>query len=485
MYLKKGWAFGVILVVSGCSGVPLQEGAQSEISPSSALNLPPPIPSELLSPSKLPSNGNERSILQNQALSTSHLGYILMDPKTGKVLSEWNSKETFNPASVTKVMSTVAALKILGPQYRFKTELLYSGKVLNHTLVGDLYLRGEGDPLLTTAQIMSLVEHLRAKEIHRIKGRFYFDDTFLISQSAIDPLRDEFENYNPGVSALSAEYNQKKEAFSTFFAGLSGYSNAESQKGPIKSPAYFTASFLKRLAQFQGLKLPEPRFKKTPVKGHLLISLPSLPLIDLSEKVLEYSNNLMAELIQLAAARKLSGKPVSIPSASFLISHWIRRWMPKSVWKGLVLQNGSGLGALNQFTPEQVARVLQYADRQNFGQRSYLSLLPISGLKGSLSRRMEGPDSVMRVWAKTGSQRFCNSLGGYVFTQSGRKLVFAILGTDSVQRKRFEVQSMTARIPTSQAEDTQGVVEKGEALRWTKKVQATQEQLLMYWIRKY
>ncbi len=88
-------------------------------------------------------------ILNRSELSKGNYSlYIKNISKRTKVFS-YNEQKGFNPASVMKLVTTYAALQLLGPQYQWKTEVLYKGNVKNKHLYGDLIIRGYGDPTLT------------------------------------------------------------------------------------------------------------------------------------------------------------------------------------------------------------------------------------------------------------------------------------------------------------------------------------------------
>ena len=464
------------------------------------------------------STPNELTLLNDSSDLINQVGYVLYDTETKKVLSQLNPNRAFIPASVTKVLSTVAALEILGPQHRFTTELFITGKIRNHILYGDLYLKGTGDPLLTAADLMSLAEALHQKGIRNVKGNFYFDEAFLPASSTIDSAHDFSATYNSGFSALSSEFNllslywipSSSPLFLETYA-LPPYSllktefspavtskraafksetipNQETwllspdlptigqQTLPVKNPAFFTASYFSYLAQMHGVTFPSPLPRVTPLRAKRIAQHRSLPLIELTEKVLEFSNNLMAELIHLNAARKLHGKGLPLKEASQLIAQWYKKQLPKDSWTGFILENGSGLGSENRISPLQLKTVLEFADqgKQKHKKKNFLTLLPISGWKGSLAKRMNVPSNGLRVWAKTGSQGFCNSLAGYLFTKTGKKLIFALLATDYDQRAQVDLYE--DQIPPMLAKKAQ---------IWADQIRLFQDQLLTHWIEVY
>jgi D-alanyl-D-alanine carboxypeptidase/D-alanyl-D-alanine-endopeptidase (penicillin-binding protein 4) len=92
-------------------------------------------------------------LLERSGLANEDVGYLLFDPVDGRTIEEHRADEPRVPASTTKVMTTIAALKILGEDYHFQTSLLTSGEVSEGTLHGNVYLRGGGDPTLTTDEL--------------------------------------------------------------------------------------------------------------------------------------------------------------------------------------------------------------------------------------------------------------------------------------------------------------------------------------------
>ena len=546
-----------LLLAAGCQTAPVQtESPETSTAPETAQKTQkglPDIERVISYQSPAAPKGDEKEgspelgLIFDSKIPSDQVGYVLYDPEKKKTLSQFNAQNSFIPSSVAKVISTAAALKILGSQYKFKTEVLTTGAVKKHILHGDVYLRGTGDPLLSISDLMELVSALKNKGIQQVKGRFYYDDTFLTKEKAIDPNHDEEERYNTGISALSLEYNQFflywkrspkdiktlevyslpehpllevgiKSAADDSGAGVTEEAIEEApaitnkefwkldadlakkgvQRLPVRDPSLFTASVFRNLAGLLNIDLPQPQAKKTPAKLKPVRIKESLPLLQLSEKVLEYSNNTMAELIQLAAARKLSGKPLSIKDSAEKIQAWLKRQISElpglssqspqpstksknsqkaqnsktAHWKDFSLVNGSGLGELNQVTPAQLAAVLNFANQSKLmAGHSYSALLPISGWKGTISQRLQNPDGAFRVWAKTGTQSYCNSLGGYLYTRSGKKLIFAILANDSENRRLIDLHLA----PQATA----------ESRTWGNKIRQLQDELLTEWIKSY
>ncbi len=460
-------------------------------------------------------NNPDPSALLDKSDAT--LGYILYDPKTQKIIDRKNEDIPFIPASTTKVLTTIAALRILGPQFRFKTQLAYTGKIYKNTLHGDLYLKGGGDPLLFVPHLMSLVKGLSDHHITQISGNFYYDDSLIIPQAMIKESGDFSASYNPGLSALSVDFNQillewhsNQKTQSTLNVTVTpdlplidivltpdepppaqpitfeqtpvsdkwlistALNTPGQQRLPLRRPSLVTALLFSKLCQMHGILLPVPESRSLPQQAKLLAIHQSSPLIEVIERALEYSNNLMSELILLVTAQKLVGHPVNLEQAAKALKDWWLHEIKMPNRELFQFTHGSGLNATNRITPAQWISVLKYADQFRFENRSYETLLPVSGWKGTLSNRLGSPEAAFHVWAKTGSLFYSNALTGYLYTLSGKRLIFAILLSNFEKRKMID--QYQDRLPNTIEKQTQV---------WNKTTQEVQDTLLQNWILNY
>ncbi|MBF0309009.1 MAG: D-alanyl-D-alanine carboxypeptidase/D-alanyl-D-alanine-endopeptidase [Magnetococcales bacterium] len=410
--------------------------------------------------------------------TSANVGFLLADLDSGQILEHARDTELFIPASVSKVPSTLAALHILGHEFRFLTSLRTNGQVANGVLQGDLYLVGSGDPSFSMANLMDLVLQLRNHGVKRVQGRFVYDESALLPAANISEEQSEEETYNQGVSALTLDFNRvrlqwagtKKSgglAYSVtpdfgyiqiqpapagqngldYVGGdgieqwrLGGVRNG-SEWLPIKNPGRYFASALREFARRIGVEIPGPVAGKTPVEARLVLAEHRSPTLDLLvDQTLEHSNNLWTELIAMTAAGHLAGKPQSIGDAATIVTDWMRRKMPEVDWNGFKLGNSCGLTATSRVSPRQMVEILRFANQARAGERTFASLLPISGWKGTLANRMSGPNA-FRVWAKTGVIHYGRGLAGFALTRTGRRLVFAVFVSDFERRKEFDART--------------------------------------------
>jgi len=119
----------------------------------------------------------ERNQIPKDALSIS---VVEIEPQktgkqTSKTLLNWRAQEPMNPASAMKLLTTLSGLDILGPQFRWRTNIYTDGIVRQGTLKGNLYLQGTGDPKLIPEELAKLMKALQALGIQKIDGNLFFD----------------------------------------------------------------------------------------------------------------------------------------------------------------------------------------------------------------------------------------------------------------------------------------------------------------------
>lgn len=458
---------------------------------------------------------HEGDVLASYEFTKDQVGYLLYDPKAKAVRAKRNPSKSFIPASVTKILTTLAALEILGHEYRFQTQVKYQGDVTQGEIHGALYLKGTGDPQLSSSDLMQMVQVLESRGVTAIRGKFFYDESELFQAPELDESFESDGTWNSGISALSTEFNRLAihwrpstsgmvEAFVTpslpsVRLGLAdkpppgtsifAYEPSEDEiiwrfspkaaaSGtrylPVRDAGRYTASLFAKLARMSAIDMPEPERGTTP-KGAQLLALHESPtLLELCKGLLEYSNNLTAELIMLTAAKKIKGRTQSLQAAAETTKAWLQQHIPALQKKDFQYWNGSGLTSRNRLSPAQTVAALGYADRRWRGKTRYISLLPISGWTGTLRRRMVEPDTAFRIWAKTGSINYANAIAGYLNAQSGRTLLFAIFVNDIQRREDFDAKR-----------DHHKPTDIRAAQRWNRTAKAIEEDLLRLWIAKY
>ncbi len=122
----------------------------------------------------------EHSLNSDEALSMAAI------PLNGPGIEQYiNADELMSPGSIMKLVTTYAALELLGPSYRWDTRFLTGGTLEGDTLEGDLYVDMGGDPKLTLERLWSLLSELQGMGISTIRGDLVLDgDVFRLSEEA-------------------------------------------------------------------------------------------------------------------------------------------------------------------------------------------------------------------------------------------------------------------------------------------------------------
>ncbi len=377
------------------------------------------------------------------------IAYLLVDLDSGARLLGKDETRPMIPASTAKLATAVAALDILGPDFRFATRVRAAGDISDGVLDGDLYLIGGGDPLLSIQDLMALVQKLRDQGLREVAGRFVYDDGLIAASPEINPRQPAEVSYNAGVSALSLNFNRRSQG----------------------APAARTAAVFRDVATHLGLRLPPPEAGTTPANTRGLARLSSETLVEVLRPALEFSNNVVSELIGRVAARRLTG---DLDASAAALSDWLKARDPKTDWRGLNLPNHSGLSERARMTPAQSVAVLRYGLARRYGGWSLLALLPAAGWRDAFAGRFEDPATSGRVWAKTGTMHYAKGLVGVLFSDAGKRLGFALYITDFTARAAYDADP-----------ERQTVASQTRALDWIDRAEAYEEKLVGSWINSY
>ena len=109
------------------------------------------------------------------SISVIEIGVDRLGKNTSKNILDWRAIEGMNPASTMKLLTTLAGLDILGPQYRWRTNIYTDGAIRQGVLKGNLYLQGTGDPKLIPEELAKLMKSLKGLGIQKIDGNLFFD----------------------------------------------------------------------------------------------------------------------------------------------------------------------------------------------------------------------------------------------------------------------------------------------------------------------
>lgn len=437
---------------------------------------PPPSPPDLDTLSNL----SDDKALASLGLAGTDLGYHVIDVGTGDVLASRNATRAYPPASTAKVATMVGALGILGPRYRFQTNIWAYGRLKDGTLTGALVLSGNGDPLLGAGDLRGLAVRLRDLGITHVDGDFLYHSD-LPTFAAVSSAQPINAPYNQGVSGLNIEFNRafvaprRNDDVMTIIPedarGLTPPLNgtaARQAELPVRDPAALTARLFRTLARQEGLSLPPPEAGNIPKGAVRLAQIYGQPLIEVVRAGLQYSNNMVAEAIGLAASRASGAEIRDLSQSALRLGLWLEREVTDLDRFAPNMTNHSGLDASAKVTPTQMTRILQYAFVRRFDGWRFDALLPPGGGRDGYDGRFRSPETAFRVWAKTGNMLYIKGLAGYLDALSGRRLAFAIYTHDEAQRSKMQakLEAPSVRAAASDWRRTTGVIEEALIRRW-------------------
>jgi D-alanyl-D-alanine carboxypeptidase/D-alanyl-D-alanine-endopeptidase (penicillin-binding protein 4) len=215
------------------------------------------------------------------------------------------------------------------------------------------------------------------------------------------------------------------------------------------------------LARSNGIVLKAPEITRQAPGGTVLAGIESAPLRDVLADMLEFSNNLTAEMVGLAATLPRAGKVGSLSASAAAMNTWARARLGM-MDPGFV--DHSGLGGDSRISAQDMVTGLGAAQRAAV-LRPILKPVALRDAKGN-----RVADQVAKVEAKTGTLNFVSGLAGYITAPEGREMTFAIFSSDEGRR---------AQIPRSQREQPPG------GRTWAVRSRRLQQQLILRWASAY
>jgi D-alanyl-D-alanine carboxypeptidase/D-alanyl-D-alanine-endopeptidase (penicillin-binding protein 4) len=308
------------------------------------------------------------------------------------------------PASVEKLWTTLGAQATIGDEGTLLTAALATERVaLNGTLDGDLFLRGGGDPTLTTSDIKALARELKDVGLSEVTGRVVGDDTAFDDRRGVP---SSGFRIGPDVGPLGALMLNR---------GATGLTSPYYQPNFAKWAATALAGELRAI----GVDVSKRgRAGTTPDGALALAGVESEPLATLLKYQNVPSDNYIAEMLLKAtgmteetAGTTARGAAVVEDTAASLFD-----LTPRVV-------DGSGLSRGNATSPREVVDLLA----GKFTDGVFVDSLAVAGVSGTLESRLHSRATRGNCRGKTGTLRDVSNLVGYCETRGGDTLAFAIL----------------------------------------------------------
>lgn len=387
-----------------------------------------------------------------------------------------------NPASVMKLVTTFAALDLLGADHTWKTRFYADGPVADGVLRGNLYIRGGGDPKLVVERIDAMFKAVQARGVREVRGDLVLDSS-IFAPVPRDPAEFDGEPLRPYNSTPDGLLVNFKSLIFTFTPdGDSGTARIRSEppmagvridtsvpmattpcgdwraglQGDFAQPddvhfagrypakcgertwplAYVDpASYARRVlmamwAASGGVVDGVARDGPVPAAARWLMDAPSLPLAEIIADVNKFSNNVMAQqlFLTLSAPDEKSQRPGRGQGNLGASREKIAAWWPRAVGPGVpppLLENGSGLSRDERITAAGLSQLLRRAAAHPQGA-VFASSLSLAGMEGTtLGMRDRGlaPGAVGNARLKTGTLRDVAAVAGYATGRGGQRYV--------------------------------------------------------------
>ena len=350
---------------------------------------------------------------QQQILAKVQNGGVLAVDEKGKVLFSHQADKSFMPASTLKVATALAALAILGENYRYKTDFFVDGS-------GNLYVKGYGDPFLISEELALIAGQLKAKGL-KSANNMILDGSYFGPDVQVPGLAGSLNPYDAYNGALLANFNtinivksggevrsaEDQTPMTEITRVLAA--NAPNGKSRInvatheKEAALYPGYLLKEFLGQQGVSVTGSiSLGQVPAGAKPLLSYASSKnLRQVLEPALKYSQNLIMNQLALTMGAVKYGAPASLGKAKKALAEFLAQEVGL---KDFNVEEGSGISRQNHISPLEMDRVLV----KFF---PYHDLLPVKN----------------GMWVKTGTLTGVSGLVGYFQSNTHGWVRFSIL----------------------------------------------------------
>ncbi len=402
-----------------------------------------------------------------------HLGIYVHETGSEAPWLALGADQALNPASVMKLVTSYAALELLGPAYTWKTEVYATGQLKGERLPGDLIIKGYGDPKLGIERFVALLRGLRQRGIREIAGdlvldRGYFDidlpfpsnfdsdpyapynappDALLLNLKAVqlslgpdlrggvsviaDPQPAGVQVIDRLGSRAGACAGRKprgniqiqSDAGAAVITVVGNHAHrcgeAQQYASVLGHARYVFGVFQQVWNELGGQLKGGLRVAPVPRGARLVMTATSPPLPEVLRDINKFSNNVMARQLFLTLGT-LDGAPSTLGKSQAVVQRWFGGLGLNT--RHLIIDNGSGLSRTERISARELGKLLVHADSSPL-MPELVSTLPIAAVDGTLWRRFRRTALAGHAHLKTGSLSGVKAIGGYVHNRHGRRVV--------------------------------------------------------------
>jgi serine-type D-Ala-D-Ala carboxypeptidase/endopeptidase (penicillin-binding protein 4) len=421
-------------------------------------------------PNSLP--GNIAATLAQAGIAESEIGVYVHDLTSDREVLSFGADRALNPASTMKLLTTLAALELLGPAYTWKTEAWLDGTLEGGRLNGNLVLKGYGDPKFNIESLWLFLRDLRNRGLRDIGGDLLLDRSFFAIDNHDPALFDNEPSrpYNVGADALLINYKtfrlqfvpdegrQTVDIFSEpalpqtlvvndlrlgpgscdvwpekpainentlTFSGVfpSGCGERFRYFSLLSANDYAQTLFRQFWLQVGGNWSGSVRDGELPAMAKLFATWESPPLSELIRDVNKFSVNVMARQIFLTLGAR-ENPPATLAKSQRALREWLER--RGLSFPELVVENGAGLSRADRISSRHLAQVLIAAYHSPL-MPEYMASLSLTAIDGTMKKRLSNSPVAGKSHMKTGYIDGVRAIAGYTLDARGRMLAVVLL----------------------------------------------------------
>jgi D-alanyl-D-alanine carboxypeptidase/D-alanyl-D-alanine-endopeptidase (penicillin-binding protein 4) len=349
------------------------------------------------------------------------MAILIYNPLTQDTITGINPQQTMIPASNTKLFTTATALEIMGGDYSISTIIFADDDDLSDsTINGNIYIKGYGNPTLTTADLEDLVNQLYQAGLRKVTGNVVGDDSYFDNiYSRDDWITDERANVKlPPISAIIVDKNRKtvrkkrRGRYRTYFID-------------VDNPPQYAAIKLKESLVGYGVEVEgNVEIGSTPDSA-IALTESSIELRNLMKEINKKSNNFYAECLFKTLGAVYSGEQGNSFYSTQAILNFIE---DEGIYsEGTKIVDGSGISRFDQVTAGALVGLLEkmYFNIAQF--EDFYNSLSIAGVDGTLEKRMRGTSADSNFRGKTGTLNGVSSISGYVTDADGDDIIVCMM----------------------------------------------------------
>lgn len=420
-------------------------------------------------------------VLSRYKIAESSVSALVVPLDAEVPILQHDAKRLRNPASVMKLLTTFAALQILGPAYTWKTEYYINGKLQDGVLDGDLLIKGGGDPYLVKERFWLQLIALRELGLQTIKGDLLIDNSAFdvpqVDRAKFDQQPTRLYNVGPAATLVNFDAsrfgirpaagkveiildppldnvvveNHLKAAKGKCRGKQSGWS-VDIRQQQQKAVAVFKGKYRSRCGDYNLMRsvldsdhylyglfsylwhglggtfnggVRQARLSETSKKIYTGVSQPLSEVIAATNK---YSNNLLARQLLLSIGERDSEEGVTVQDGIDAVHAWLQE--QGLDMQGLVMENGAGLSRSVKLSANDIGRLLRFA-ANSAEHPEFMASFALGGVDGTMKKRLKTLRPGVRARLKTGYVKGTRTLAGYVRADSGRDYAIVLFIEDA------------------------------------------------------